>query len=61
MVGGVHVFLWPVFNLADSAISVGIVAIIVFQKKLFGTEMFQKHADAPPAVTTPDDSEEPVL
>ncbi len=33
MIGGTHMSLWPVFNVADSAISIGIVAILLFQKK----------------------------
>jgi signal peptidase II len=33
MIGGTYMSLWPVFNVADSAISIGIVAILLFQKK----------------------------
>lgn len=33
--GGTYMALWPIFNIADTAISVGIIAIFVFQKKLF--------------------------
>ena len=33
--GGEYYSLWPVFNLADAAISVGIVAILIWQKRLF--------------------------
>lgn len=33
--GGTYTALWPIFNIADTAISIGIVAIIVFQKSLF--------------------------
>ncbi len=36
--GGTYMALWPIFNIADTAISVGIVAIIVFQKSLFPEE-----------------------
>lgn len=36
--GGTYTALWPIFNIADTAISVGIVAIIVFQKSLFPEE-----------------------
>ncbi len=36
--GGTYTALWPIFNIADTAISVGIVAIILFQKKLFPDE-----------------------
>ncbi len=33
LIGGGYMSLWPVFNVADSAISIGIVAILLFQKK----------------------------
>lgn len=33
--GGTYTALWPIFNIADTAISIGIIAIIVFQKSLF--------------------------
>jgi signal peptidase II len=29
------VFFRPVFNIADSAITCGVIAIIIFQKKMF--------------------------
>lgn len=28
-------FLWPIFNIADAAISIGIIVIIIFQNKFF--------------------------
>lgn len=34
-IGNEYYSFWPIFNIADAAISVGIVAIILFQKKLF--------------------------
>lgn len=35
LVGGNYYTLWPVFNIADVAISVGIVLVLVFQRRLF--------------------------
>lgn len=35
LLGGSHLFLWPIFNIADTAISVGILGILIWQKKLF--------------------------
>ena len=35
-------FFSPVFNLADASISVGVIAILLFQKKFF-----HKHTDEP--------------
>lgn len=33
-----YLSFWPVFNIADAAISIGIVAILVFQKHFFNTQ-----------------------
>jgi signal peptidase II len=33
--GGNYYELWPIFNIADSAISIGIVAVLLFQKRFF--------------------------
>lgn len=35
LIGNEYYSFWPIFNIADAAISVGIVAIILFQKRLF--------------------------
>lgn len=37
-------FFRPVFNLADAAISSGVIAILIFQKKFFKTAEEEKHA-----------------
>lgn len=37
-------FFRPVFNLADAAISTGVIAILLFQKKFFTTAEKEKHA-----------------
>lgn len=41
-IGNEYYSFWPIFNIADAAISVGIVAIIIFQKKLF---VFEENGD----------------
>ena len=33
LIGGSYLSLWPVFNIADSSIFVGVLIIILFQKK----------------------------
>ncbi len=33
--GGQYYAFWPIFNVADSAISIGIVAVLLFQRKFF--------------------------
>lgn len=35
LIGGDYTSLWPIFNIADAAISVGIVVILIFQGKFF--------------------------
>ncbi|MCS7076245.1 MAG: lipoprotein signal peptidase [Bacteroidia bacterium] len=36
-IGGVYISLWPIFNFADFCISVGVVSILVFQKRFLNT------------------------
>jgi signal peptidase II len=43
--GDYFVFFRPVFNVADAAISTGVVAILLFQKRFFGKHMQPKTAD----------------
>jgi len=33
--GGQHVALWPIFNVADASIFVGVIIILIWQKKFF--------------------------
>jgi len=33
--GGQHIALWPIFNVADSSIFVGVIIILIWQKKFF--------------------------
>lgn len=49
LVGGMRLFLWPIFNIADMAISTGIVAILVFQKRFFEEKKETEAAPAPAA------------
>ena len=35
LIGGQYWFIWPIFNVADIAISVGIAAVFIFQKRFF--------------------------
>ncbi|MFT7233679.1 MAG: signal peptidase II [Cyclobacteriaceae bacterium] len=37
IIGGDYMALWPVFNIADSSIFLGITFILIFQKKYFAT------------------------
>jgi len=38
LVGGSHLSLWPIFNIADSAIFVGVVLILIFQSRFFAED-----------------------
>jgi signal peptidase II len=44
LIGGQALFIFPVFNVADAAISIGIIAVLLFQHKLFP----QEETDASP-------------
>ena len=48
---GTRVELWPVFNIADAAIFIGIVGILLFQRRFM--KMHQKALDAEAALNTP--------
>jgi len=47
--GDYFVFFRPVFNVADAAISTGVVSILLFQKRFFGKHMQPKEIDQPVA------------
>ncbi|WP_019948756.1 lipoprotein signal peptidase [Hymenobacter aerophilus] len=36
LVGGSHLSLWPIFNIADAAIFVGVALILLFQNRFYG-------------------------
>ncbi|MBX7243513.1 MAG: signal peptidase II [Bacteroidia bacterium] len=51
--GGTYMSLWPIFNIADAAISIGIVSILIFQNKLLAPEHLgaaQENPEHNPAV-----------
>ncbi|WP_139925072.1 lipoprotein signal peptidase [Hymenobacter sp. DG01] len=43
LVGGSHVSLWPIFNIADSAIFVGVALILIFQNRFYGQHLEEAH------------------
>src|SRR4051812_8990910 len=45
-------FFSPVFNLADASISVGVIAILIWQRKFFPHKQAVKNDDAPVVTTT---------
>ncbi|MBC6612293.1 lipoprotein signal peptidase [Hymenobacter sp. BT507] len=47
LVGGMHLSLWPIFNIADSAIFVGVVLILIFQGKFFAEHTHEAHPVQP--------------
>lgn len=38
LIGGDYMALWPIFNVADAAIFVGVALILIFQKRFFGDQ-----------------------
>jgi signal peptidase II len=55
--GGEYTSLWPIFNIADAAISVGIVVILIFQGRFFKLDekarAAENPAEAPPSAELP--------
>ena len=49
--GGNRYHLWPIFNIADSAISTGIAVILLFQRRLFGGGKLEETFAKPKAET----------
>ena len=41
ILGGQYYSLWPIFNIADASIFVGVALILIFQKSFIGTEETQ--------------------
>ncbi len=55
VVGGQYfLFFSPVFNIADSSIFLGVLFILIFQKRFFAHEQQETTGAAAPAVTTPE-------
>lgn len=54
LVGGKYVSLWPIFNLADSSIFIGVALILLFQGRFFKEEQAK---NSPPTPTRPPASE----
>ena len=46
LVGGSHLSLWPIFNIADSAIFVGVALILLFQNRFYGEHFAAADAEA---------------
>lgn len=46
LLGGTYTSLWPIFNIADSAISIGIVAVLLFQGRFFKMDEAANQAEA---------------
>lgn len=47
--GNAYLSLWPIFNVADAAISIGIICILLFQKRFFA--LIEKKETAPQTAT----------
>jgi len=58
--GDYFVFFQPIFNVADAAISVGIIAILIFQTVFFKEEKKKETLEAPASTTTADTRDETV-
>ena len=56
LLGGTYTSLWPIFNVADAAISIGIVAILLFQGRFFKMDEKSRQAETleTPEASTPE-------
>ncbi|TAG04920.1 MAG: lipoprotein signal peptidase [Cytophagia bacterium] len=36
--GGIHLALWPIFNVADASIFIGVMFMVIYQNRFFGTK-----------------------
>lgn len=50
--GGDHLSLWPIFNIADSSIFIGVTIILIFQKHLFKEEDEESKASPEPIISS---------
>ncbi len=61
--GGDYIALWPIFNIADASIFVGVTAILIFQKRFFvenqGEEVTETEAKVPEELVSEKVSSEP--
>jgi len=48
--GDYFIFFRPVFNIADAAISTGVITILIFQKRFFSKQLEASHADRNEAI-----------
>jgi signal peptidase II len=60
LVGGDYTSLWPIFNIADAGISVGIVVILIFQGRFFKMDEQANAAAIPQNAGASGDDPEPV-
>ena len=49
LIGGKYVSLWPIFNIADSSIFIGVALILLFQGKFFKQEQAAAATNVEPA------------
>lgn len=53
LVGGKYVSLWPIFNVADSSIFLGVALILLFQSRFFTPEVAPADSTAQTQIPTP--------
>ena len=52
LIGGKYLSLWPIFNVADSSIFLGVALILIFQSRFFKQEAAPVDATAQPQIPT---------
>ncbi len=56
--GKAYLFFRPVFNIADSAITIGVLTILLFQRRIFSQQQPEEKISTEPVVIEKADSEE---
>ena len=55
--GGDYLSLWPIFNIADASIFVGVTIILIFQKQLFKEKAEEEEIATEPVISSESESE----
>jgi signal peptidase II len=61
LIGGNYYSLWPIFNVADASIFVGVAIILIFQRRFFPIKHDEKRAETVSEISTNLDDQNPSM